>query len=110
MTTVAPAPLTGEVEKYLGRELGLVTCTIMGLWTVTVCLGGMAGGGIVDKVGVAMKPCNCMVDTVTLMIMISSVSTGLRKSLKFMKERRRLRRRSSAEIFLERHKKQPITF
>jgi len=50
---IAPAPLIGEVAKYLGRELGLVTFTVMGLWTVTVCLGGMAGGAIVDKVGVA---------------------------------------------------------
>jgi MFS family permease len=50
---IAPAPLIGEVAKYLGRELGLVTFTIMGLMTVTVCLGGMVGGAIVDKVGVA---------------------------------------------------------
>ncbi|MBI5601957.1 MAG: MFS transporter [Deltaproteobacteria bacterium] len=50
---IAPAPLIGEVAKYLGRELGMVTFTVMGLWTVTVCLGGIAGGAIVDKVGVA---------------------------------------------------------
>ncbi len=37
---IAPAPLIGEVGKYLNRDLGLVTFTVMGLWTVTVCLGG----------------------------------------------------------------------
>jgi MFS family permease len=50
---IAPAPLIGEVAKHLGCDLGLVTFTVMGLWTVTVCLGGMAGGAVVDKVGVA---------------------------------------------------------
>ena len=49
---IAPAPLIGEVAKYLDAELGVVTFTIMGLWTVTVCIGGVIGGALVDKVGI----------------------------------------------------------
>jgi MFS family permease len=49
---IAPAPLIGEVAKYLGAELGLITFTVMGLWTVTVCIGGVIGGAIVDKIGI----------------------------------------------------------
>ncbi|MFA5903063.1 MAG: MFS transporter [Desulfobacula sp.] len=49
---IAPAPVIGEVASYLDKELGLVTFTVMGLWTVTVCLGGIVGGAVVDKVGI----------------------------------------------------------
>jgi len=49
---IAPSPLIGEVAKYLGRELGLVTFTVMGLWTVTVCVGGVIGGAVVDRMGI----------------------------------------------------------
>lgn len=49
---IAPSPLIGEVAKYLGRDLGVVTFTVMGLWTVTVCIGGIFGGAVVDRVGV----------------------------------------------------------
>jgi MFS family permease len=50
---ISPAPIIGEVAHALGRELGLVTLTVMGLWTVTVCIGGIIGGAVVDKVGLA---------------------------------------------------------
>ena len=53
---IAPAPVIGEVAAYLDKELGLVTFTVMGLWTVTVCLGGIVGGAVVDKVGI-VKVC-----------------------------------------------------
>jgi hypothetical protein len=46
---IAPSPLIGEVAKYLGTELGLTTLTVMGLWTVTVCIGGIIAGAVVDK-------------------------------------------------------------
>ncbi|MCL6476946.1 MAG: MFS transporter [Peptococcaceae bacterium] len=49
---IAPSPLIGEVAKYLNGELGLVTFTVMALWTVTVCIGGVIGGAVVDKVGI----------------------------------------------------------
>jgi MFS family permease len=49
---ISPAPLIGEVAKYLNRDLGLVTFTVMGLWTVTVCLGGIVGGAVVDRIGI----------------------------------------------------------
>ncbi|MCL2337983.1 MAG: MFS transporter [Firmicutes bacterium] len=49
---IAPSPLIGEVAKYLGIELGLTTLTVMALWTVTVCIGGILGGAVVDRVGV----------------------------------------------------------
>ena len=48
----SPAPLIGEVAKYLNRDLGLVTFTVMGLWTATVCLGGLIGGAAVDQFGI----------------------------------------------------------
>ncbi|MFH1154441.1 MAG: MFS transporter [Pseudomonadota bacterium] len=49
---IAPAPVIGEVASYLGKELGLVTFAVMGLWTVTVCIGGVVGGVVVDKIGI----------------------------------------------------------
>ncbi len=49
---IAPAPVIGKVASYLNKELGLVTFAVMGLWTVTVCLGGVVGGAVVDKVGI----------------------------------------------------------
>jgi MFS family permease len=52
MIMIAPAPLIGEVAKYLGVDLGVTTFTVMALWTVSVCIGGIVGGAVVDKVGV----------------------------------------------------------
>lgn len=69
---IAPAPLIGEVAKCLGCDLGLTTFTVMGLWTVTVCLGGMAGGAIVDKVGVAKVYLVC-----AILLMVSAACIPL---------------------------------
>lgn len=74
---IAPAPLIGEVAKFLGRELGLVTFTVMGLWTVTVCLGGMAGGAIVDKVGVAKVYFVCSIFLIASAVFIPFVGKNL---------------------------------
>ena len=74
---IAPAPLIGEVAKYLGRELGLVTFTVMGLWTVTVCLGGVAGGAIVDKVGVAKVYFVCSIFLILSSVLIPLVGKNL---------------------------------
>jgi len=74
---IAPAPLIGEVAKYLGRELGLVTFTVMGLWTVTVCLGGMVGGVIADKVGIAKVYFVCSILLILSAILIPFVGRNL---------------------------------
>lgn len=69
---IAPSPLIGEVAKYLGRDLGLVTFTVMGLWTITVCIGGIIGGILVDKVGVIKVYVVC-----GLLLIISAVGIPL---------------------------------
>ncbi|UWG96740.1 MFS transporter [Dehalobacter sp. DCM] len=69
---IAPSPLIGEVAKYLGKDLGLVTFTVMGLWTITVCIGGIIGGVLVDKVGVIKVYLVC-----GLILIISAVGIPL---------------------------------
>jgi MFS family permease len=74
---IAPAPLIGEVAKYLGRDLGVVTFTVMGLWTITVCLGGIIGGAIVDRVGIVKVYLVCSVLLIMSAVLIPVVGPSL---------------------------------
>ncbi len=69
---IAPSPLIGEVAKYLDTELGLTTLTVMALWTVTVCIGGIIGGMVVDRIGIVKVYLVCGV-----LLILSAVLTPL---------------------------------
>ncbi|MBI5584810.1 MAG: MFS transporter [Deltaproteobacteria bacterium] len=74
---IAPAPLIGEVARYLNRELGLVTFTVMGLWTVTVCIGGIIGGAVVDRLGIVKVYLVCGVLLILSTVLIPVVGPNL---------------------------------
>ncbi|GAB6156439.1 hypothetical protein JCM17380_51910 [Desulfosporosinus burensis] len=74
---IAPSPLIGEVAKYLGRDLGVVTFTVMGLWTVTVCIGGIIGGAVVDRVGIVKVYLVCSVLLILSAVLIPVVGPNL---------------------------------
>ncbi|HBW35965.1 nitrate/nitrite transporter [Desulfosporosinus sp. BICA1-9] len=74
---IAPAPLIGEVAKHLGRDLGLVTFTVMGLWTVTVCIGGIIGGAIVDRVGIVKVYLVCGILLILSAVLLPFVGPNL---------------------------------
>ena len=74
---IAPAPLIGEVAKYLCCDLGLVTFTVMGLWTVTVCIGGVIGGAVVDRIGIVKVYLVCSVLLILSTVLIPLVGSSL---------------------------------
>lgn len=74
---IAPAPLIGEVAKYLCCDLGLATFTVMGLWTVTVCIGGVIGGAVVDRIGIVKVYLVCGVLLILSAVFIPLVGANL---------------------------------
>lgn len=59
MILIAPTPLIGEVAKTLNLDLGAATAAAMLPFTLFVAIGGIIGGMLLDKLGVAKTFIGC---------------------------------------------------
>ncbi len=49
---ISPAPLVGDIASSLHLSLGQATGAVMGAFIIFVALGGIAGGVVIDKIGI----------------------------------------------------------
>jgi MFS family permease len=53
MILIAPSPLVGQIAKTLQLDLGAATAAVMLPFTLFVAIGGIVGGMVLDKLGIA---------------------------------------------------------
>ena len=53
MLLIAPTPLVGEISKSLNTDLGTATAATILPFTLMVAIGGVLGGLLMDKIGLA---------------------------------------------------------
>ncbi len=77
MILIAPTPLVGEISKSLGVDLGTTTGAAMLPFTLMVAIGGMVGGAVVDKWGVAMTFIGCCLLAAVCAALVPVLGTSL---------------------------------
>lgn len=76
MILIAPSPLVDQIAKTLQLDLGAATAAAMLPFTLFVCIGGILGGVVLDKLGVAKTFIGCclivLVFSVLLPVLVHS--------------------------------------